>query len=84
MMSTTEIISSVFDEFTPELLEVSNSKERMTQCLQRMRTNLIDRMYTQYYNTTSRFMKTVDMDDVLCSSPKGQGIRPFIPNTPIK
>jgi len=86
-LSTPEIVEKVFLQYTPKLLNFSQpgTKKEMEKCIDNMRTEFMELLYKQYYNTTSRFMVSIDLDDVLSSSPpKSSQIKVVQPNTPLK
>lgn len=86
-LSTPEIVEKVFLQYTPRLMKLSQpgTKADMQECINGMRAELMDMLYQQYYNTTSRFMVSIDLDDVPSSSPpKSSHIKTVMPNTPLK
>jgi hypothetical protein len=87
-LSTPEIVEKVFQEYTPKLTQLSNpgTKKEMESSIRDMQSKLMDMLYQQYYSTTSRFMTSIDVDDVLCSSPPRSSIikAAIMPNTPLK
>lgn len=87
-LSTPEIVDSVFQEYTPKLVQLSNpgTKKEMETSIREMHSKLMNLLYQQYYNTTSRFITSIDVDDVLSSSPPRASIikQTVVPNTPLK
>ena len=87
-LSTPEIVDNVFQEYTPKLLVFSNpgTKKEMESSIREMHSKLMDMLYKQYYNNTSRFITSIDVDDVLSSSPPRASIikTSAVPNTPVK
>lgn len=83
--STSEIIDHVFQEYTTKIVSLSAKPRDTEGKLNEMKESLMERFYTQYYNNTSRFMTSVDLDDVFSSSPpKEQMIKKYVPDTPQK
>jgi len=84
-ISTSEIVDQIFDEYIPKLLQLSSHKEETDIQLKHMHQKLTKHLYNQYYNNISRFMSSIDLDDILCSSPpQEQLIKKKEPNTPQK
>ena len=84
-ISTLEIVDQVFDEFIPKLCKLSSYPQEMTKELKEMHNRLSSLLYDQYYHNTSRFMRSIDVEDMLSSSPPAtQMIRKIEPNTPLK
>jgi len=84
-ISTLEIVDQVFDEFLPKLSKLSSHPKEISRELKEMQTKLSTLLYNQYYQNTSRFMRSIDVEDMLSSSPPTtQMIRKIEPNTPLK
>lgn len=85
-ITTSEIIDQVFDEFADRIISIAAAKNEMQAVLQQMRDKIMELLYKQYYNSTGKFMKQVDIDDLLCSSPPRTHVskKTYVPNTPLK
>ena len=84
-VSTCEIVDTVFDEYTPKIMQHSSAPRETVHQLKEMRTRLTSLLYDQYYQNTSRFMRSIDIDDVIHSSPpRERMIKKMEPKTPAK
>ncbi len=84
-ISTSEIVDKVFDEFMPRIMKLSSNHRETSMEMKEMHTKLSGMLYEQYYNNTSRFMKSIDVEDMLGSSPpRTQMIKKMEPKTPLK
>lgn len=84
-VSVSEIVDQVFQEYTPKIAHMSSKPKLIEQKMNEMKTDLMQRIYAQNYNTTMRFMIPVDLDDVFSSSPpRERMIQKCVPETPQK
>jgi hypothetical protein len=84
-ISTLEIVDQVFDEYIPKLSKLSSHPQEINIELKEMQSRLSTLLYAQYYQNTLRFMRSIDVEDMLSSSPpRTQIIRKIEPNTPLK
>lgn len=67
--STSEIISLVFEEYRKHILCLSSRPNEMEKIIQEMYIRLQEALSAQYYNNVFRFVSSVDIDDMLSSSP---------------
>ena len=85
-ISTLEIVEQIFEEYIPILTQLSSHKDETHIQLTNMHKKLTEQLYRQYYNNISKFMLSIDLDDILLNSspPREQLIKKKQPNTPQK
>lgn len=85
-ISTSEIVDQIFDEYIPKIVQLSSHKKETQIQLNQMHKKLTEHLYSQYYNNISRFMPSIDLDDIFLSSspPREQLIKKKDPITPQK
>ena len=68
-MSTSDIVSSVFTEYMQQILNVSAHRSETERIINEMYSKLQDALSIQYYDNVLRFVSSVDIDEVLSTSP---------------
>lgn len=68
-ISTSDIIFNVFEEFTPVIISLSSEPHKTEAMLKEMYGRLQDSLSTQYYNKVFKYVSSVDIDDMMASSP---------------
>lgn len=67
--STSEIVSGVFKEYTPQVVGLSSYPRDTERLLNDMCSKLNNTLSDHHYNNVFQFVSSVDIDDVISSSP---------------
>lgn len=85
--STSDIIKNVFNEYKPMIVKSSVSHKDTENILDEMYDKLQNKLSSHYYQNVFKFVSSVDIDDVLSSSPPREDIvrqNDNILRTPVK
>lgn len=67
--SMSEVISDVFDKYKKQIIELSVRPSETERIIGEMYIKMQEALSTQYYNNVFRFVSSVDIDEIICSSP---------------
>lgn len=73
-LSTSELISGVFDKYACKITNLSMHQNDTMNILNEMCTELQTTLSTHYYMNVYKFVSSVDMDDIIATSPPKSNI----------